>query len=670
MNLLSDAASRRSNEAKMSALKAMKSISIVAAILAGAAIASSQETVLFNLDELSELTVGQQGGVIVGPNGHLFGTVNSTQTTGGGVVFELAIGVDGLWHERILRSGFDPLGGLAMDAKGNIYGTTVFGGSGCGGTVFELEAQPNDTYIGKTVHNFGPGGKDGCFPYAGVAIDKNGNLYGTTYNSGTDQKGTVYEISPTADGGWTEKVLWSFAGSPDDGGQPWAGVTIDPKGNLFGTTYTGGLGLGTVFELMPQSDGSWTEKIICSFASVGVYGSQPTAGLVLDKSGNLYGTTPFNGPPNGPYGTVFELSPQPDGTWKQTILHGFGLESTDGSLPAGTVIFDPEGNLYGMTEYGGEYNSGTIFRLSPLENGKWSETILYSFNPAQGDGTHPMSGLSRDSAGNFYGTTTQGGTLGGGVVFELSNPDRLGTPQFSIAAGTYTSLQTVKISEYTSGAKIYYTTNGDEPTTSSTKYTGPIKVDQTETIKAIAVTEGLSDSEIASAEYSIDLPAAAPKFSLASGTYHAVQTLTITDATPHVTIYFTLNGTTPTTASRRYTEPISISSTETISAMAAASDHPASSVTRVTYTIKFPPAATPLISPRSGSYASGQKIAITDATPEAAIYYTTNGATPTTSSPRYTSAGIVLRKSETVQAIAIAKYHTQSAVASAAYTAQ
>jgi hypothetical protein len=242
------------------------------------------------------------------------------------------------------------------------------------------------------------------------------------------------------------------------------------------------------------------------------------------------------------------------------------------------------------------------------------------------------------------------------------------TPAFSPAAGTYTSVQTVTISDATAGATIYYTTDGSTPTTSSAQYSGAITVNTTETIKAMAAATGYSNSAVASATYTINLPAAAtPTFSPASGTYTSVQTVSISDATSGASIYYTTDGSTPTTASTKYAGVITVNATETIKAIATASSHSNSAVASATYTINLPVAATPTLSPAAGTYTSVQTVSISDATSGANIYYTTDGSTPTTASTKYTGA-ITVNTTETIKAIAAATSYTNSVVASAAYT--
>ena len=217
----------------------------------------------------------------------------------------------------------------------------------------------------KVLHNFNNNGTDGVSPQAGLIVDGAGNLYGTTSGGGTYNIGTVFELSPTADGGWMEKVLHNFNYNGTDGYFPSASLIFDKAGNLYSTTsYGGTYGYGTVFELSPKKGGDWTEKVLYSFDKNGTDGYGPGGGLIFDKAGNLYGTT-FGG---GTYdlGTAFELSLTGNGGWTEWVLHSFNDNGTDGySLMAG-LIFDKAGNLYGTTDRGGAYNEGTVFKLTPI----------------------------------------------------------------------------------------------------------------------------------------------------------------------------------------------------------------------------------------------------------------------------------------------------------------
>jgi hypothetical protein len=239
---------------------------------------------------------------------------------------------------------------------------------------------------------------------------------------------------------------------------------------------------------------------------------------------------------------------------------------------------------------------------------------------------------------------------------------RVATPTFSLPSGTYLAPQSVTLSDTTSGATIYYTTDGSTPTTASTPYTAPISVTRSMTIRAMAAASGMADSNVASATYTIRV--ATPTLSPPGGTYSTPQSVTLSDATAGATIYYTTDGSTPTTASTPYTAPISVTQTTTIRAMAAASGMADSNVASATYTLQ---AATPTFSPPSGTYLLPQFVSISDASPGVTIYYTTDGSTPTTSSPQY-SGPILVITTTTIKAMAAAPGWSQSPVASATYT--
>jgi hypothetical protein len=234
-------------------------------------------------------------------------------------------------------------------------------------------------------------------------------------------------------------------------------------------------------------------------------------------------------------------------------------------------------------------------------------------------------------------------------------------PVFSPNGGTYTSRPSVTITDATTGAAIYFTTNGTAPTTASTLYTGPVTVSSTETLKVVAVASGYSNSAVVTAPYTI--AAATPVLSPKAGIYTSAQSVAITDATTGAAIYYTTDGTTPTTASTLYTGPVTVSSTETLKVIAVASGYSNSAVVTAAYTIA---AATPVLSPKAGVYTSAQSVTITDATTGAAIYYTTDGTTPTTASTLYTGP-VTVSSTETLRAIAVASSSSNSAVMTATY---
>jgi hypothetical protein len=259
------------------------------------------------------------------------------------------------------------------------------------------------------------------------------------------------------------------------------------------------------------------------------------------------------------------------------------------------------------------------------------------------------------------------------VTFKTgSGSTTVATPTFSPAGGTYTSAQSVMLSDSTSGATIYYTTNGTTPTTSSTVYSGPISVSSTTTIEAMGVASGDTNSSVASASYTInpvEQQVATPTFSPAGGTYTSAQSVTLSDSTSGSTIYYTTNGGTPTTSSTVYSSAIAVSSgTVTIEALAAKSGDNNSSVASATYTISTATTvATPTLSPAGGTYTSAQTVSLSDSTSGATIYYTTNGTTPTTSSTVYSGA-IAVSSTTTIEAMGAKSGDNNSSVASATYT--
>jgi uncharacterized repeat protein (TIGR03803 family) len=274
---------------------------------------------------------------------------------------------------------------------------------------------------GAILHTFN-GNPDGS-PES-LILDAAGNIYGTAIHG----NGSVFKLTPNANGGYDYSALYEFQGGAD-GASPVA-VLMDSNGNLFGTTSEGGansciggFGCGTVFELMPTPSGPWIHTVIYNFGSFSGDGATPVAGVTFDGAGNLYGTTSGGG--TNDEGTAFELSPSAGG-WMETVLHSFSNSGGDGCLPQSPVTLDNQGNLYGMTYACGSFGAGVVYQLTPSSGGVWSENILHSFQGGS-DGQGTYSGLTLDSAGNLYGTTVAGGvgpechlSLGCGVVFELS----------------------------------------------------------------------------------------------------------------------------------------------------------------------------------------------------------------------------------------------------------
>jgi uncharacterized repeat protein (TIGR03803 family) len=253
-----------------------------------------------------------------------------------------------------------------------------------------LLPQTNGTWSGKVLHEFGGSTDDGIHPEAGLVFDGSGNLYGTTYNGGAHLGGTTFELSPMAGGLWKQRILHAFNSGPNDGESPIGTLTFDSAGNLYGTTVNGGTSRwGTVYELTPTSSGPWAESIIHSFNST-TDGANPEASVTFDSAGNLYGTSAAGGVSNG--GTVFKLSPAGGGSWNLTVLYSFVVDSADGNTPSAGVLLDASGNLYGTTNKGGAFAAGTVYKLSPSAS-TWTETIVHSFGVDNTDGTIPSANL-------------------------------------------------------------------------------------------------------------------------------------------------------------------------------------------------------------------------------------------------------------------------------------
>ncbi len=359
-----------------------------------------------------------EAGVILDAAGNLYGT-----TYGGGpaygVVFKLTPKPDGSWRESVLYNfqwGFDgslPAASLVFDAAGNLYGTTSAGGGACYcGTVFKLTPNQDGSWTESVLYSF-MGGSDGGGPVASLIFDSAGSLYGTTAGGGSFGNGTVFKLTPNRDGSWTESVLYSFMGGSDGGG-PVASLIFDSAGSLYGTTAGGGsFGNGTVFKLTPNRDGSWTDSVLYSFMG-GSDGGDPVASLIFDSTGSLYGTTAGGGSLGN--GTVFKLTPNRDGSWTEQVLHGFSYK--DGEYPSAGLILDAAGNLYGTTAMGGAYGVGVAFEMRLKPSGKWGYRVLHSF--ADRPGALVLAGLTIDAAGNLYGTTCGDGTRTHGSVFEIT----------------------------------------------------------------------------------------------------------------------------------------------------------------------------------------------------------------------------------------------------------
>jgi uncharacterized repeat protein (TIGR03803 family) len=334
------------------------------------------------------------------------------------------------------RDGSYPSGGVISDSNGALYGLTSNGGANSGGSAYKLSPPSTDggTWRQNVIYSFGTVNAGGIEPSGSLLFEPGTHtLYGTTSRGGS-LYGVAFQLTPPNGPGqaWTETILHIFAGGKD-GEYPMSGVISNGHNTLYGTTFSGGKYLaGTVFRLSPpKPGGTWTESILYTFTG-GVDGGSP-AGLVMDSTGALYGTTSSGG--QYKHGTVFKVTPPAGGgPWTESVIYSF-TGGSDGSAPQAGLIFDAEGSLYGTTLQGGSglcYTEnlltycGTVFKLAPptAQGEAWTETVLYNFL-AGSDGALPQSSLIFDSTGSLYGTA-ESGIYGGGTIFQLTPPSTPG----------------------------------------------------------------------------------------------------------------------------------------------------------------------------------------------------------------------------------------------------
>jgi uncharacterized repeat protein (TIGR03803 family) len=422
--------------------------------------AASSETPLYAFLGGSADGMIPEAGLVFDSHGNAYGTTidggGGTCISGCGIVFELTPTVTGEWTETIIHH-FNPNVGdsgmvvsrLTFDTQGNLYGV----GSADGSYIFKLSPPQNGGEWTETIiHQFGSAclsesAAGGCNALGHLLFDSAGNIYGTTTAGGGPKGcGTVYKLAPQENGSWKETVLHVFqqgvshcAGKSTDGQYPADGLIMDSAGNLYGTTYYGGADDGgIVFKLAPTPSGKWKETILHTFLAL-TDGGNPYAGVVMDRAGNLYGTTLSGGNDQGASGIVFELSPTTKGEWRETVIHNFPTPRfVDGELPYTGVLLDSAGNLYGATYAGGGEQEaecadfdgcGTVYKLTPSGDGTWTETILYAFQNSTDGGQLYDDVLTMDAEGNLYGAAFTGGDatcdngllLGGcGVAFEVT----------------------------------------------------------------------------------------------------------------------------------------------------------------------------------------------------------------------------------------------------------
>ncbi len=409
----------------------VKALVLVAVTLILAASAwASTETVLYNFCAQTSCVDGYvpYGSLVADTTGnHLYGTTYEGGANGYGEVFELT-NSGGSWSQTVIYSflgpsnsdGAYPFAGLVLDASGkNLYGTTYQGGASSQGTVFEL-SNSGGTWKETVLHTFDDlSGSDGYYPYGTLVFDAAGNLYGTTQAGGKFGDGVVFQLKPSGSK-WIYKLIHTFPGT-NGGYVPYSGVVVDQKnGYIYGTTYYGGVvwNVGVVYQLREVS-GVWISNIIYTFLG-DTLGQYPESSLATDTAGNLYGTTLYGG--NFNLGSVFKLTLGANNTFTQKVIYSFkGYANKDGAYPyyAG-VTLDAAGNVYGTTYQGGSsaannLNYGTVYKLTA---GTYKESVLWSFGTT-GDGYNPFHDAILVN-GKLYGTTNSGGLHGGGVVYEVT----------------------------------------------------------------------------------------------------------------------------------------------------------------------------------------------------------------------------------------------------------
>ena len=504
-----------------------------------------------------------------------------------------------------------------------------------------------------------------------VAVDANGTVYYATQYDGIFAFGNNHGVVNTS-----TTYMVSTQGAKI--------LTLDSKGNAYVATYSGSAGADVGMQVainninlpnaaVPGSSSASNVTTIlndggCSTSPVVTFSATENGASSTEFSANTTGSCSSTPTGGAAFATNVSFTPTVAGTHTgiltavDTVNGGIGTANVFGvtaGSAAATPTFSPAPGTYTSVQ------SVTISDATP------GATIYYTT-----DGTTPTTSSTKYTGSITVSSSEAINAIA--VVSGLSNSavataaytlnlPLAQTPVISVASGTYTSVQTVKITDATLGAKIYYTTDGSTPTAGSTLYKSPLTVSTSETLNAVAIATGYATSATATAAYTINLTVAPPTFSPAAGTFTSIQTVTLADATPNSTIYFTTDGSTPTTSSKPYSGPLQVLGTETINAIGVLNGYANSSVASATYTLNLPPAATPTISLGSGTYTVSQPVTISDTTAGVTIYYTTDGTTPTTSSKVYSGA-LTLNATETLKAIAVAVGYSPSAVATSAYT--
>ena len=411
-----------------------------ATLLWTASASSQTEHVLYNFGGSVALAgANPVAGLVFDTSGNLYGTTENGGLyrtgdcyEGCGTVFQLAPNGSGGWKANFLYSfrgiagndGANPSSPIIFDGQGNLYGTSncpTDCASYYGGYVFRLTPTSDGTWTESNLYAFA---QAGCVPggtACSVAFDPAGHLYGSELFGFTDcssisGRGEVIALDELSFLNWYRVIVHCF-NTNGDGASPQGVLTFDTHGNIYGTTNGGGSGaVGIVYKLTPNHQRpGWSETVLYTFQG-GSDGAYPAAGVVLDNAGNVYGTTSQGG--SAGVGTVFELTPQSDQAWSETVLYSF-QGGNDAANPNSSLSFDSSGALYG-TAGGGASGQGTVFKLTPSSGGPWTESVVYAFSGGL-DGGLPSGGVTFDSSGNLYGTASVGGSFGqnGGVAFEI-----------------------------------------------------------------------------------------------------------------------------------------------------------------------------------------------------------------------------------------------------------
>ena len=394
---------------------------------------AATETVLWNFNGSDgEPSFPYNDSLIRDRSGNLFGVTAMGGTYNSGCVFEMSPAANGGWTRHVLYSfskaaNTDLTGGLVKDESGNLFGVSSQGGSNDSGFVYELSPSNSGPWELAILHTFPPccvAPTDGLAPFAGLTMDSKGNLYGATTGGGTSSLGTIYELSRQSNGQWTETLLHSFTDYHVEGGYPNSRLVLDAAGNIFGTTPQGGIvngdcsvGCGTIYELT-QSNGSWEFKTLHRFN--GADGLEPAyAGPVMDGAGNLYGAATTGG---AFYAGVIweERYSSTTNSYTEATLFNFESGPAEGGGSPLSITLDRQGNAYGTTAVT-LYSFGTVYKLTRSKSGGLTETPLYEFMNGN-DGGYLSGGVVLDDAGILFGLSEGGGAFGDGVLYEVTQP--------------------------------------------------------------------------------------------------------------------------------------------------------------------------------------------------------------------------------------------------------